>query len=77
MDVCIKNVDDEAWRIFKAESARRGFKMGEFFSEIIKENIKKESGWDILLNSKKRASKDTINSLENARRRFRKELKFK
>ena len=42
MDVCIKNVDEESWRIFKAEAAMHGMKLGEFFSKLVREYITKK-----------------------------------
>ena len=78
MDVCIKNVDDDAWRLFKSESARKGYKMGEYFSEIVKENIKRNSGWDILLNkSKKPISDEEAEIMKTAMKEMRRDFKFR
>ena len=47
----LKGVDREAWRLFKAEAAKHGMTMGEFFSEMVKEHAMKEtkSNWDAIL----------------------------
>ena len=38
MDVCIKNIDEEEWRTFKAESAKHGIKMGDLFNKMVEEH---------------------------------------
>lgn len=47
----LKGVDREAWKLFKAEAAKHGMTMGEFFSEMVKEHAMKEekSNWDAIL----------------------------
>lgn len=44
----IKKVDDEVWRLFKAEAAEHGKDLGEFFGELVREHWKRESrdGWE-------------------------------
>lgn len=76
MDVCIKNVNDEAWRTFKAESARKGFKLGEFFTEMVSKNLKK-SGWDVLLDVKKPLNAKEAKIMKDAMKEFRKDFDFR
>ena len=44
MDVCIKNVGDDAWRMFKSESAKNGMRTGEFFTKIVEDYNAKKTG---------------------------------
>ena len=55
MDVCIKNIDEEDWRLFKTESAKHGLKLGELFNDLVKEHTSKCTGdnWDKILYGKK------------------------
>jgi len=55
MDVCIKNIDEENWRLFKEESAKHGLKLGDLFDNIITEHAHKCTGtnWDKILYGKK------------------------
>ncbi len=55
MDACIKNISEDKWRYFKAESAKQGMKMGEFFDKIIQEhknNNEKGNAYEILCGPK-------------------------
>lgn len=47
----IKNVDKDAWKLFKMEAARHDMAMGEFFSRLVKEHAMKEAGstWEEIL----------------------------
>ena len=47
MDVCIKNINEEDWRMFKAESAKNGVRMGELFSKIVRRFEEVESTGNI------------------------------
>lgn len=47
----IKNVDKNAWKLFKMEAARHDMAMGEFFSHLVKEHAMREAGstWEDIL----------------------------
>lgn len=55
MDVCIKNINDEDWLDFKAESVKHGIKIGQFFSTLVQEHEEacKESNWESVLHGEK------------------------
>lgn len=55
MDVCIKNIPLEEWRLFKSESVKHGLKIGDFFTKLVKEHELKcnESNWDAVLHGEK------------------------
>ncbi len=56
MDVCIKNINEEEWRVFKSESIRHGVKIGDFFAKVIKEHHSKCQGsnWEKVLYGEKK-----------------------
>lgn len=56
MDVCIKNIGDEDWKLFKEESIKHDVKMGVLFNTLVREHKKECSGsnWnDVLYGEKK------------------------
>ncbi len=75
MDVCIKNIDDDDWATFKAESAKHGVRMGDLFSKLIEDHEAKctESNWNKVLFGEK-TCKGLISSEEGRKVRefFRK-----
>ena len=44
MDIAIKNIKEEDWRLVKSEAARRDLKIGELISKIISEYKDKSKG---------------------------------
>ena len=79
MDVCIKNVDDSAWRTFKAESARNGIKTGEFFTKIVKEHESKCMGNAYRILNGKKPLKNILKTIDynKIREGFRKDFKMR
>ena len=55
MDVCIKNIDEENWRLFKEESAKHAIKLGDLFNSLLREHANRCKGtnWDKVLYGKK------------------------
>jgi len=80
MDVCIKNVNDDDWRMFKVESAKHGMKMGDFFNKIViehKENCSK-SNWNKVLYGKNKLKGLLVREdLKKTREEFRKNFKLR
>ena len=77
MDVCIKNINDEDWRVFKAESAKRGMKAGELFSKLLEECAKKPKAGnarDILFGKKNLKGALTRKEFKDIRSEFRKDF---
>lgn len=56
MDVCIKNIDGEDWRLFKEESAKHALKLGDLFNILLREHTNKCKGtnWDKVLYGEKK-----------------------
>ena len=80
MDACIKNIKDEAWREFKAESARHGLPLGHFFSKLVSDHghqCKKGNADEILYGEKplKKVLKDI--DYKKIRTDFRKNFKMR
>ncbi len=77
MDICIKSIDEEEWRIFRVESIKHGLKAGDFFAKIIQEHEAscKESNWNKVLFGEK-TCKGLMTQEEGKRIRntFRKEF---
>ncbi len=55
MDACIKNINDEDWRSFKAESVKHGLKVGHFFNQLVQEHetVCIKSNWGRVLHGEK------------------------
>ena len=78
MDVCIKNINDESWRMFKSESVKHDMRVGEFFSILVeehKERCNKSTLKDLLFSKKTLTEKDAKN-IKESMREFRKGFKF-
>ncbi len=77
MDVCIKNINEEEWRVFKSESIRHGAKIGDFFAKVIQEHHTKCKGsnWEkILYGEKKLKGFLTQSEYMSHKSQFRKEF---
>ncbi len=79
MDVCIKNINDESWRFFKAESARNGIKMGQLFDSLVKEHIRNKktkigNAREILFGKKTLKGVLTRKEFKDTRKEFRKDF---
>ncbi|MBU0627992.1 MAG: hypothetical protein KKC75_02295 [Nanoarchaeota archaeon] len=77
MDVCIKNINDEDWRAFKAESAKRGMKTGELFGKLLEECTKKPKAGNakgILFGKKTLKGALTRKEFKDIRGEFRKDF---
>lgn len=79
MDVCIKNIDEEDWRHFKAEAAKHGMKAGDFLSKILKDHEEScKSNWEeILYGEKPLKGVLNIEDAKKIRSEFRRGFKFK
>tara|TARA_Y100000294_G_C8324368_1_gene244018 strand:- start:85 stop:336 length:252 start_codon:yes stop_codon:yes gene_type:complete len=80
MDICIKNINDEKWREFKAESARHGLKMGELFNKMVDEHKEHchKTNWDEILHGEK-PLKGMIENVDfkKVRKEFRENFKLR
>ncbi|MBI2146454.1 hypothetical protein HYU22_03875 [Candidatus Woesearchaeota archaeon] len=80
MDVCIKNIPEEDWRIFKAESIKHGLKMGEFFNKVVLEHEASchAGNWERILRGEK-TCKGILSKEEgrNIRSEFRKDFSLR
>ncbi len=80
MDVCIKNINEEEWCVFKSESIRHGVKMGDFFAKVIKEHHSacQGSNWEKVLYGEKKL-KGILTQVDSKvlREEFRKGFKMR
>ena len=80
MDVCIKNIGEQEWSMFRAETIKHKLKTGEFFNKVIQEHLAhcSNNNWDKILHGEKRiknlVSKD---DLPKIRAEFRERLKMR
>ncbi|MBI4019624.1 MAG: hypothetical protein HY364_05230 [Candidatus Aenigmarchaeota archaeon] len=61
MEKLVKDVKEEEWKVFRAEAAMHGLKVGEFFGYLVEEHIKMErktGNWDNLSKRKVLTEKD-------------------
>lgn len=79
MDVCIKNIKDEDWRLFKSESARHGMKTGDFFSALVEEHkeLCARPNLKSVLYRKKTLSDEDAGNIRKSMKEFREGLKFR
>lgn len=80
MDACIKNIGEEEWRSFKAESVKHGLKMGEFFNKLIltHKNSCTDSNWDkVLHGDKKLKGLLSASEVKKVRKEFREEFSMR
>mgnify|MGYP001351857881 CR=1 FL=1 len=79
MDVCIKNVNDKDWRLFKAEAIKNDLKIGEMFNKLVEGTIDKKgkSNWDEVLYGKNKLNILTQKDLKKIRTEFRKNFKLR
>lgn len=75
---CIKGVDEETWREFKALAAKNNMKMSSLLKVVIKEFEKnKHTFWDDVLNGKKLLSDKEAEGLSESANKLRKERGFR
>ena len=75
---CIKGVDEETWREFKALAAKNNMKMSSLLKIVIKEFKKnKYTFWDEMLNGKRLLSDKEAGGLAESASNLRKERGFR
>ena len=80
MDACIKKIEEEKWRFFKSEAARRNVPMGRFFSIVVeayKNGSKEGSNWDEILNSKPVLDRRSVDEVKRGIEKLRDEFDFR
>ena len=80
MDIAIKNVREEDWRLLKAEAARENLKIGEFFGKLVKLYRQKEGKGnrdEILYGRKMMLTDKEAEGMREAIREFRKGFEFR
>ena len=80
MNISIKNVKKEDWRIIKSEAAKNDLNIGEFLNRVMtdyKRKYKEETNWnEILYGDKVLNEKDTA-KIKEVMEGFRKEFEFR
>lgn len=78
METCIRNIKEEDWQYFKAEAVKKNLKLGDFFSELLKEHKNSaKNPWDKILNAKKILNTKNAEDMHKAIKEFRKEMEFR
>ncbi len=79
MAVVIKKVPERSWRLFKAESARHGKRLGDFFARLVEEHLRHEGAaeksWETILKRKSflsdKDAEEMMKTVKEFRRGFR------
>jgi hypothetical protein len=79
---CIKNVDEETWKKFKAMSVEYNMNMSELLKNMIneqKKKVKKDNKrfWNEILNHKKTLDENEAKVMEEFTRKLREERGFR
>ena len=77
MDVCIKNVDENAWRTFKSEAVKKNVKVGTMFNLLIKNKSSENSNLGNILYGKKFFTDRDVNNIKKVMTNLRKEYEFR
>ncbi|GEM_PF-2939492 len=80
MNISIKDVREEDWRILKSEAAKEDLKIGEFLSKVLMEYKKAEAdsgNWNAILNGKKYLSGKDAEIIKKSTKEFRKGFDFR
>ena len=79
MNISIKNVKEEDWRLIKSEAAKENLNMGEFLNRIVseyKKSEKKGGNWNKILYGKKFLDNKDAAKIKRVMKDFRKEFEF-
>lgn len=79
LTTCIKNIEEDSWRLFKSEAAKHDMQLGDFFSKVVEDHTTRERGnnWDIILNKKRTLTKNQVKGLKKYTKEFRRGFKFR
>lgn len=80
MDISIKNVREDDWRILKSEAAKHNLKIAEFLNRVLMEHKKKEENkgnWDEIMYGKRVLTERDAKKIKEAMQDFRKEFEFR
>lgn len=80
MNISIKNIDEEDWKLIKSEAARRKLNIGKFLSKAAieyKKRAMQESNWNEILYGKKFLSQKEADTIKEIMKELRKEFEFR
>ncbi|MFH1722559.1 MAG: hypothetical protein ABH950_08160 [Candidatus Altiarchaeota archaeon] len=77
MDVCIKKVDEKAWRRFKAKAAENNLTLGRYFGEIVEKKESRKGTLEHILSREPTLSKKEAEEMKKASENFRKDFKMR
>ena len=80
MNIAIKNIREDNWRLIKAEAAKNNLKIGEFLNKMLLEYKKLHNGennWNEVLYGKKFLTEKDEIKLREVMKELRKEFEFR
>lgn len=80
MNISVKNIDEEDWRLIKSEAARHKLNIGRFLSRIAIEYKKRgaeENNWNEVLYGRKLLNQKDAGIIRETIKEIRKEFEFR
>ena len=80
MNISIKNIREEDWRLLKSEAARHNLKIAEFLNRVLlehKDREKEKGNWSEILHGKKFLTEREATKIKEITKEFRKEFEFR
>ncbi|MCH8004342.1 MAG: hypothetical protein IH934_06975 [Nanoarchaeota archaeon] len=80
MNISIKNVNEEDWRVIKSEAAKNNLNIAKFLNRVIIDYKKKhteENNWNDILYGKKFLSEKDAKKIKEVMKDVRKEFEFR
>ena len=77
MNISIKNVKEETWRVVKSEAAKHNLNIGDFLNKVLLEHKKREeekNNWNEIMYGKRILKEKEIEKIRESMKDFRKEL---
>ena len=80
MNIAIKNVREEDWRVIKSEAVKNDLKIGEFLNKLLmeyKNKDKKSGNWKDILYGRKFLNSSDAAKIKEVTKIMRKEFEFR
>ena len=79
MNISIKNIKEEDWRLIKAESSKNNLNIGEFLSKVLHEykKEKENTNWNEIMHGKKFINEGDGKKIKEIMEVFRQEFEFR
>lgn len=79
MNISIKNIKEEDWRLLKSEAAKHDLKIAEFLNIVLAEHKKREerNNWNEIIHGPKFLNAKDTDKIKEVMEEFRKEFEFR